>query len=343
MPEWERQLYYGRADYYLSIPCGRCRLCKSKLAKEWKVRLHYELVSTPTHIIFGKTLPRVLFVTFTFNDDHLIENEKDFAPWIVKFRDNYRKKYKRSPRYFITSDRGSQFGRLHFHGLFFNPIPSATQLKYDLMRWYKFGFVDIRWIQSYGVDEYVTGYLSGANLLKDEPVKHGKAVCEKALKYKPRIFVSNGLGRDCVDYDHILRRDDNLVDINGYIYSLPRYYRDKWYNYTERWYKGLINTIYSSELLGQYEDYESIIYTYRGKNVYATQLTSVFEDTERFLTPEKPKVPPTDWDFVARQIEMDESNMSEFMRPIYDNWQHFDGLNVRWSYEHYYLTSNFPY
>ena len=38
-----RRMYVTQPDYYVSVPCGRCRLCKARLAKEWKIRIANEL------------------------------------------------------------------------------------------------------------------------------------------------------------------------------------------------------------------------------------------------------------------------------------------------------------
>lgn len=313
MPIWERATYYGNHDFYLTIPCGRCALCKSKLAKEWKVRLHYELNSCPKHRPFGNLVPRALFCTLTLNDNYVTEDERFFAPWFVKFRDNYRKKYKCSPRYWATTDRGSQFGRLHVHFILFNPVPSANQFNNDLRRWYNFGFVEAKWLWSNSVDEYLTGYVSGDNLYKDNPVKHGKPVCEKALKYKPRIFVSKGLGRDCPDKDYILSRGDNMVDINGFTYSLPRYYRDKWLSYTERYYYRLINLLFTIQTYENYDyNIESIPHKFKGRLINYSYKDFALSQFDRFTTSPKEKI-VTDWSQVVSTLEYQDEDYKLFM------------------------------
>lgn len=341
-PEWARHWFQLNHDYYLTIPCGRCRLCKSKIAKEWKVRLHYELQSTPRHKIEGRLVPKAFFLTFTLKDEYLTDDEKVYAPWLVRFRDNYRKKYKKSPRYFAITDRGSQYGRLHLHMVIFDPACSSNVMSKHLKSWYSYGFFHIRWIYSETIDEYITGYLSGDNLYKDVPVKHGKAVCDKALRYKPRVFVSKGLGCKCADESYIKRRDDGLVDINGYLYALPRYYRDKWYTKRELYYKTLINTVADREILPYYGYNRSIIpYQYRGRIVSYNYLPIIKETTERFTTPAPPPPPVTDWDSVLRDMEEHDRIIDILSFPT--DGISYDGLHTRWSIEHYYKLDKFPF
>ena len=232
-----RILHSTQPDYYLNVPCGRCSLCKSRFAKEWKVRLTYETQNTRQHRHNGTILPRIVFLTFTVSDKYYSDDDDIFAPQLVKFRDSFRKKFGRSPRYWAITDRGSQFGRLHLHMLLFDPRyydrktgeytrdVSISELKKHHF-WWSLGFVDAQWVKYSSVSNYVVGYLTGANLYRDEPIKHGKPICAKALSYKPRVFPSKGLGSAQLSdsfVQYVARRDFRTVDLDGYIYALPRY------------------------------------------------------------------------------------------------------------------------
>lgn len=322
-----RRLHITQPDYYLQVPCGRCSLCKSRIAKEWKVRLTYEFNHTREHRHKGKYLPRVIFFTFTFAEEYYTDSEDIIAPALVKFRDSFRKKYGRSPRYWAITDRGSQFGRLHLHMLLFDPRVydtkakeytrniSITELKKTHF-WWSFGFVDAQWVRSFSAAEYVVGYLTGANLYKEEPVKHGKPICEKALRYKPKIFCSKGIGSSQVDsdfVDYVARRDFSTIDLNGFIYALPRYYlnrvtdeiakkRGLYYKSSafghivvKNFYRDEIifhrNAVNKAELLDYFArtgfSVDNMRYHYKGKDINYSILQGNIKVSSIFVTPEK--------------------------------------------------------
>lgn len=318
-------------DYYLQVPCGRCSLCKQRIAREWKIRLHYEMQCTREHRHNSQMIPRVVFLTFTISDDYYTNSEKIFSDWLVKFRDNFRKRYGKSPRYWAITDRGSQFARLHLHMLLFDPRKydrrrneyvgdiSISELKKHSF-WWPYGFVDVQWIKWRGVDQYVVGYLTGANLEREEPVKHGKPICQEALKYKPHIYPSKGLGAAILDSSfvrYVCSRDFATLDLNGFVYGLPRYYLEKVLDHLGRvnddptaYYtttsisgkKVVVNEVKRDILLHRkaLNDLENLDYVrslgfneslvkfeYRRKSLSSTSLASVLSETSRFVTPKE--------------------------------------------------------
>lgn len=318
--------YANNIDYYLQVPCGRCRLCKQRIAKEWKVRLECELQHTRTHRHNGRTLPRCAFITFTVSDKYYTDDDKFFAPWLVKFRDNYRKAYGRSPRYWAITDRGSQFGRLHLHMLLFDPCywdkiekrytkyVSINNLYKQHHLWWPYGFVDIQWVRSAGAGNYVTGYLSGANLSKDGDVKHGKPICEKALRYKPRVFPSKGIGKQYIEDEANAKRlhDNNYIDLNGYIFALPRYYKQKIFTETELYYQLMASQLSKQLQFAYYARHRGDIkYKYGSDILSPSYLDFRKRENERFLTPAPPRL-------------------------VYDN-SYFDNMSYdtqEWNYDH---------
>lgn len=303
-----RNRFSNLVDFYIKVPCGRCALCKERISKEWKVRLTVECRNTDTHYHLGKCLPRVLFVTLTFAEEHYKgEEEFDFAPYLKKFRDNFRKAYGRSPRYFAITDRGSQFGRLHLHILLFNPrVWSKEERRYTALVsnsqlhkkrfWWPYGFVDSQWVENPNVAGYVCGYITGANLDREEPVKHGKPICEKALRYKPQIYPSKGLGSAFLteeNMDEIYRTDARTLQLDGFHYALPRYYVNKifhQYDLIER---------RSVQFAEQYDYWQRVrfgeaplVYDYKGMPITPSHLAELVEFREKFVTPAKEKVKP---------------------------------------------------
>lgn len=318
-------IHQQNADFFLKVPCGRCRLCRSRVAKEWQFRLHKEFESTNTHKHNSVIQPRVAFLTFTFSDEHYTDDDSLFAPWLIRFRDNFRKAFGKSPRYFAITDRGAKEGRLHLHMLLFDPYDykkerpvSLTQLKKRHL-WWPYGFIDLEWVKK-GVASanYVIGYITGANIEKDGK-KHGVTLCEKAQKHKPRIFPSKGIGKGfdvCQNYLDA-RQKGLLTELNGFVYVLPRYYRYKWWSRHERWlqnrtyqneYDNYLATIglekeFVNTYLGGFSSFESSLYSnavqssqirfelLKSKSLSQQQMLYSIQQLRRFDTPEAPKPP----------------------------------------------------
>lgn len=239
---WRKKGPMMYKDFYLEVPCGKCYLCRKRLANNWRVRLFEECLSTPQMYYEGKLVYNAFFITFTYENASLPPNKReDFANHIKHWRDNWRKKYGKSPRYFITTDKGSQFERLHLHAIIFNPYDYKNDCRIDWnacrlhnFHW-KYGFVFIDFEKPYlesakGVS-YVTGYITGSNLGKDAQ-KHGKPISPESMYYRPYVFVSNGLGAKYVyGMDARLKGLDNMLySLNGFNYSLPQYYKNKLFN-----------------------------------------------------------------------------------------------------------------
>lgn len=227
----------------MQVPCGRCRLCRKKLANEWLVRLYNEFAGTPTHLHNGKIQPRVAFVTLTFAEKYYTDNDAIFAEYLVRFRDNYRKRYGKSPRYWAVTDRGAKYGRLHLHMFIFNPYDYKNNCPISLSHlskehfWWKYGFVHGVWLnKSYAGAIYAVGYITMSNLDKDAK-KHGITMCEKAQRHKPHVYPSKGIGKsyDTLHNRDIYRNGDRFVRLGQFQYGLPRYYRYKWTSKYERW------------------------------------------------------------------------------------------------------------
>lgn len=278
---WEREgdnAPWRFADYQLSVPCGHCYLCRKRKANDWHVRLFHEYLGTPYYYIRGKKQERnVLFCTFTFNDKHLPDDNPEglrsrLAPYIRHWRDNWRKRFGVSPRYWCTTDIGNE-GRLHLHLLIFNPvtkdgvriskssifstgtnwrklckkkgISEDTPIDYRRQMMWKYGFCTYcKHLHDERGIHYVSGYLTGSNVLKqiekgDIVFKHNKALCKKAVQHVPVIFVSSGLGKSFIttkEFDKLKNLKSFICSLGKYKFAVPRYYRAYYFddiNYME--------------------------------------------------------------------------------------------------------------
>lgn len=353
VPSWN---FAGLADYYLQVPCGRCYLCKKRLANDWRVRLEMEMRTTRTHKLNGSQVPRVIFTTLTIAEEHYTDDDRYFAEYFRKFRDNYRKRYGISPRYYAITDRGSQFARLHIHMLLFDPrVYDRNKREYvrnislkELVErkfWWPYGMVRYtKWVKAgSNCSTYVSGYISGANLDKDEPVKHGKPICDKALRYKPRVFVSNGLGRDALaDYDTFMRwREEGVVQIGGYHFGLPRYYQMHLYTAWERYYRLIYDQAEREWQMQRTAVWPESVRYQLGQHTYNRQsLERHIRDLDRFTTPlpKREKFEPTEFpesDSFYPSWYTAESHYSENPfgpRPVY----YYNDIN--WLNDHYFMN-----
>lgn len=117
------------------IPCGHCAECKMQHAQEWAFRCMKEAEQYENNVM----------VTLTYNDENvphnyavdlktgeilkdvLTLNKRDVQLFIKRLR----KHYGENVRYYMAGEYGAEFGRPHYHIIFFN-------LKVDDMRPYNY-------------------------------------------------------------------------------------------------------------------------------------------------------------------------------------------------------------
>lgn len=203
-------------DWYITVPCGRCRFCQKRIAREWRFRLFHEIGCR------GKN--NSYFVTLTLAPQYYEKVSSNIALAIKQFRDRYRKATGESLRYWIVPEIAiydekhgsgersvdSGRGRLHFHGLLFDCKVSRK----DLRNIWKYGNITRSRVRSASrCSSYVTDYV---------------------LKIRAsgmfRIYCSPGIGKSF--YTNAIK-DKMLTDPgfykiilpDGYSRIIPRYYR----------------------------------------------------------------------------------------------------------------------
>lgn len=232
--------YYTRQpDYLIVVPCGKCYLCRKKIANAWAFRLEEEL-DTP------EIVANSYFLTFTFDDKkynfYLHLNEDGIycnkAIIIRRWRQLFYKHTGVNPRYFLVEDCGSQYGRVHLHGILIDPRdkngkPLSKSVIESKNAFWINGIAECKQLYSKEAVGYVCGYISGSSLDK-QAEKHGKPVCEKARKFIPRHFVSKGIGKkfaDKVSAEYQVKSKDHFLYKRGnYKLPIPRYLLDKIYD-----------------------------------------------------------------------------------------------------------------
>lgn len=199
-------------DYYLQVPCGKCSECKRKYRLSWSIRLLKEINFYRSR--FGDR--SVTFITLTFDDLNLARFKDNVSLCLNRYIDRIRKASGVRPRYFFCTELGSKTHRLHLHGLIFNSTDISPTLQRE--KW-TYGFSYIGYCTERTAN-YVTKYLLKQSLEDESDF------------YKPRIFVSNGLGLSYVNADTIEYHINGFEPIfyiwhNGHRYPLADYYKRK--------------------------------------------------------------------------------------------------------------------
>lgn len=210
----------------IPVGCGKCMECRKQKANEWIVRLGEEIRERKN----GK------FVTLTFTNEVLqkvskevigldgYELDNEIAKICVnRFRERWRKKYKKKPRMWLITELGTtSTERIHLHGIIW-----TDQSKEEIEERWSYGHTWCgKWVNGDTIG-YIVKYLSKGD------IKH--------KEYKPKMFYSNGLGKG---YTKRADAENNKFkgeetktyyrDRQGFKRALPNYWRNKIYSDEER-------------------------------------------------------------------------------------------------------------
>ena len=124
------QLKNGRLYIH---PCGQCLACRINDTRAWYVRSRFELkkLDRPFHY----------FLTLTYNDENLPEDNYCDKTHLKKFLNNLNTSFGLSMRYYGCSDYGSINNRAHYHAI----ITSTKKITQEQVeRIWKKGFVYLK-------------------------------------------------------------------------------------------------------------------------------------------------------------------------------------------------------
>lgn len=239
---------------YIDYDCGWCVECREKRASEWKIRLNKELETQRARGM------NAAFVTLTFTDEEIQRLGKDskstdsetIAKLAVKrFRERYRKKYKKSPRHWLITELGGKNSeRLHIHGILWTPekyeraepktvmsqetYKITKQVRHngdtceELTKLWKYGRADC----GERCDQQSIGYIV-KYMMKPDLVHLG---------YRPRVLTSPGIGKSYAEDEknqeiHKYRGKETNTKVrldNGQKFDMGRYLRGKFYTEKQR-------------------------------------------------------------------------------------------------------------
>lgn len=228
--------------HYIQVPCGKCDYCKRVKLDGIVQRLEFEFMNTF----------QTLFITYTYDDDHVHLNlSKDDAKTLLSDLKNvlnrhYGKfcteryftpagKVRLRPilyesfkyKYFLVGEYGEKRGRVHMHMLLF--LPKSVDWKY-IQKANRFGYICDIQVAGSGCLHYVAEYCVKSLVSPDNEQYNGKS--------DPFYLQSNGIGACMVDSRlsralH-LNMSYNYRDAKGFLHTLPKYLRNKVFDYFER-------------------------------------------------------------------------------------------------------------
>lgn len=196
----------------MEVPCGKCVACLARRRNEWTFRLWHEANHSSSS----------LFVTLTYDDEHLPMDGNlqvsDYQKFLKRFRKNENIKFK----YFLCGEYGSETYRPHYHMIIFN-LPNRKNFVWHWERrihdaW-RNGNVMCDVITAARLN-YVTKYM-----LKSEEFRTMK---ENGWQ-PPFIKVSHGLGEGLVkrlNYKQLYEGNFYLREM-GEGATMPRYVFNK--------------------------------------------------------------------------------------------------------------------
>nr|QJB20055.1 MAG: replication initiator protein [Microvirus sp.] len=197
----------------LWIPCGQCMSCRILKREEWVLRIMHE----------AEYWKESIFVTLTYDDNHLPVNEslvkKDLQDFFKRLRKNSGKKLK----YFACGEYGEETGRPHYHAIIFGmdflneTDRDLIKMSWDKCKWdtqkKAFGDVCGKSIR------YVVAYIEKKIVGKQEKYAYENI-------QSPFHILSNGLGKEYAKANKERIEKDGYISIQGTKRGVPRYYSE---------------------------------------------------------------------------------------------------------------------
>ncbi|QXP08026.1 MAG: replication initiator protein [Arizlama microvirus] len=210
----------------LDIPCGYCILCRNEQARQTAVRITHE----------AQMWIENSFITLTYDDDHLPENQSLCYPDLVKFWKRLRK-HVGELRYYAVGEYGDKTLRPHYHACIFGHAfiedriitkqePHLLWTSPMLTQIWGLGHVQVGAL-NFQTARYTASYVTKKLRSKQRYVRIDEETGELIPVTQPRAFMSRNIGKEWwITYGHQLKDHDRVI-INGQKQKPPRAY-DKW-------------------------------------------------------------------------------------------------------------------
>lgn len=200
------------------IPCGKCMACRITKSVEWSNRIRHEM----------EYYKEMCFITLTYDEEHLPEDESLHKPDLQKFFKRLRANTKKDIKYFACGEYGEDLGRPHYHAIILgvsllDPVFDTREfreLSQPQLRRSKIwtnGFVHVGTVTPDSV-RYVTDYVKKKLTGRLGTETYGS-------KESPFQLVSQGLGKRYVLNNMETLLKHQYFSVQGVRFSLPRYYK----------------------------------------------------------------------------------------------------------------------
>lgn len=217
------------------IGCGECMECRKKKAREWQIRLSEEIKHSRNGIFVTLTFSNEAFTKWKSKTDKIgYDADNEVAKMAVRnFLENWRKKYKKSVRHWLTTELGGNgTENVHLHGIIFTDINPQ-----EIRRIWKNGYV---WLGNEKSDGTIENYVNLKTI--NYIIKYVSKSDEKHKGYKSKIMTSAGIGRGYMKRGDVEKNkykegeetNESYRLESGHRSALPIYYRNKIYSEEER-------------------------------------------------------------------------------------------------------------
>ena len=216
------QLDWFNKEKNIELPCGRCIGCRLDRSKEWALRCSHE----------AQMHEHNCFITLTYDDYHLPEDDSLVKIHFQKFIRSLRKKTKKKIRYYMCGEYGTENNRPHYHAILFGyKFPDThferTRKGYQI---YSSSLLERTWehgISEIGSVTFKSAAYVARYLLKKQTDEKGKETYGKRLPEYSQMSVRPGIGKTW--YEKYSATDlfpqDFAVTPDGRQMPVPKYYR----------------------------------------------------------------------------------------------------------------------
>lgn len=159
-----------------TYPCGKCLSCRIAKSREWSARLIHELGDWQ----------EAVFVTLTYDDEHLPPNHSLVKKDLQKFFKRLRRYYQKPIRYFACGEYGEKTNRPHYHAIIYGIGYKDRQVIKDswrLCQWNNFQDKKAFGTVTYDSCRYVSDYI----FKKYDKVKAEEVYLSKGLEIPFKI------------------------------------------------------------------------------------------------------------------------------------------------------------
>lgn len=210
----------------MPVPCGKCPQCVKRRLTGWAFRLQQQLkVSNEAH-----------FLTITYDNKH-IPISSGFLPTLCKsdlqlFFKRLRKAHPKEERikYYAVGEYGTKTARPHYHCVLFNAHLNKIDPAWQLG--------NIHYGQVNGASiAYTLKYMQKSKLQRLGGWIYGDVDDDREA---PRSLMSKGLGENYLSENMVKWHQQDVLNRSyltlegGKKISMPRYYKDKVYQWWEK-------------------------------------------------------------------------------------------------------------